>query len=140
MASTLKGQANILLQQNSLKDAEERARRSLAILRELYPQDNAFTVGSLVTLGNVLTRSGQVAEAYQTLKRASDVASAHTNNPAIVVPVRLALIDNLSARRQKAEALDLALRTLDETKTALGEQSAFTTQVQDAVDRLRRQN
>jgi len=127
MASTFKGLANVYIKKADLAAAEKAARSSLAIYATLFTADNSFAAGSLVSLGTILSKTGRAAEGEQFLRRSLNVFDKlPAKNFTLILPAKIALVENLMIQNRLAEAETLVNEAISEAAANLGDENPLT--------------
>jgi serine/threonine protein kinase len=108
-------QAAVWYKKNNLKAAEEKSRESVAMAQEFSPHNKLSWAGSLLTLGDIVTKAGRFKEGEDYYRQVLATYEAQaTKNFATIVSVKIHLSQSLLAQNRLADAEQIALEAHDE--------------------------
>lgn len=143
LAYDLYQQALAFNQKSDFKNAEAKARESLAIYQAVLPNEHPILITAMTTLGIILTKEKKVSEGENYLRQALAVSRRQqkpTKNFVAVAQIENGLRENLLMQNRFAEAEKISLETVQESARNPGAQNDLTRTAIKNLDEIRKRN
>ena len=115
LAMNLSRQACVFLARNNLKAAEEKAKDSLAMLRDFSPDNRFAWATPMLILGQVLVKAGRPGDAENYLRQAVAIYEGQASkNFSVIAQIKISLTQSLVAQDRLPEAERIAFEVHDE--------------------------
>ena len=124
LSFVLNVQAELLLRKDRLKDAEQKARESLAMTEATRPNNQLSWTDPMKTLGDVLIKTGRPRDAEGYYRQALAICEKQAKKDySSIAQLKIQLSKSLTMEDRMSEAERVAVEARDEARRYLGNQS-----------------